>query len=181
MPWLLLLVPTLAGVALWAVGDRHPRVLAPGAAAALGVALALSAWASVSAATASFRWGPGLDLTLAVAGFGRVMVVLVPAISLPVVVYATSSEARDPARARLIGLLVAFVGVMELLVAAGDVLTLLIGWARPRAWRARCRRRPSSRQGRETSLWAPNRKRSSLCSHHRSATRPPTVARIAHR
>jgi len=54
------------------------------------------------------------------------MVVLVPAIAAPIVAYAAATE--DEGRARLLALMVAFVGAMLLLVTAADFLTLLIAW-----------------------------------------------------
>lgn len=73
-------------------------------------------------------WGPQLALSVEVQGLSRTMLVLVPAIALPVVLYAWSSERDNPARPRLLALLVGFVGAMELLVSAGDFLTLLLAW-----------------------------------------------------
>ena len=73
-------------------------------------------------------WGPQLALSVEVQGLSRTMLVLVPAIALPVVLYAWSSERDNPARLRLLALLVGFVVAMELLVSAGDFLTLLIAW-----------------------------------------------------
>ena len=57
------------------------------------------------------------------------MVVLVPVIALPVVAYTSSSMRDDAGLTRLIALLVAFTGAMELLVIASYLLTLLVGWA----------------------------------------------------
>jgi NADH-quinone oxidoreductase subunit L len=73
-----------------------------------------------------WSWGPRFELELAAAGFARVMVVLVPAIAAPVIGYALTTEREG--RSRLLALLVAFVGAMELLVLAADFLTLLVGW-----------------------------------------------------
>ena len=99
------------------------------AATATEIVLALLAgWAGTSTTVAQWSWGPQLALTLSLIGLGRVMAVLVPVIAAPVILYAASAERADPALARLIALLVAFTGAMELLVGAGDLLTLLIGW-----------------------------------------------------
>ncbi len=56
------------------------------------------------------------------------MVVLIPAVALPVVAYAVATVRHDEGLARLLVLLCVFVAAMELLVAAGDLLTLLVGW-----------------------------------------------------
>ncbi|MGA0587931.1 NADH-quinone oxidoreductase subunit L [Dyella sp. KRB-257] len=52
---------------------------------------------------------------------------LVPAVALPVLAYAAFHEER-PGLRRLLALLLLFVGAMELLVIAADLLTLLAGW-----------------------------------------------------
>ncbi len=74
------------------------------------------------------RWGEHLVLGLAVEGLAWVMVVLVPAIALPVIAYAGASLGRDAGLTRLLSLLLAFVGAMVVLVAASNLLTLLVGW-----------------------------------------------------
>lgn len=126
MTWLIPLLPFLSGLGLWAGGRR--RWLGPGALTALLTTLGLAAWGADAEATAAFSWGPRLELTLAVQGLARVMAVLVPAIAAPIVVYAIAAESDDPGLTRLVGLLVTFVGAMELLVVAADLLTLLIAW-----------------------------------------------------
>ena len=132
MLWLLPLVPIGVALALLAMGARRTAVPRTGL-AAVAVAgevllLALGLWASVARPAAAWPWGPVLTPVLAVAGLGRVMIVLVPAIAAPVVLYAASSERDVPGLPRLLALLVAFTGAMELLVLAGDFLTLLVGW-----------------------------------------------------
>jgi NADH-quinone oxidoreductase subunit L len=89
--------------------------------------LGIAIWPAATRTSSSVAWGPRLRIELAVGGTGAVMVWLVPLIALPVVGYAASDRARD-AVPRLLGWLVAFTGAMELLVLAGDFLTLLIGW-----------------------------------------------------
>lgn len=131
MLWLLPLVPLAVALALLAAGWRRAvwRTALPFV--AVGgelLLLALGAWASVTQPTASWSWGPILTAALGVEGIGRIMVVLIPAIATPVVLYAASSERAAPGLPRLLALLVAFTGAMELLVLAGDLLTLLVGW-----------------------------------------------------
>lgn len=129
MVWALVLVPLLAGAGITArLPGRRPVVLgaagvvALGATAALGIAGATARW------SATWPWGGGLTLTVRIEGVSRLMVVLVPAVAAPVVAYAAAYAATDPGLGRLLGLLVAFVGAMELLVVAGDFLTLLGAW-----------------------------------------------------
>ena len=97
-------------------------------AAELALAIRAAALSTTAEATAAWSWGPSLALQLEVTGLSRGMVVLVPAIALPVILYAGTSLRDDPGLFRLLALLVAFVGAMELLVVAADFLTLLIGW-----------------------------------------------------
>ncbi|MEP7054230.1 MAG: proton-conducting transporter membrane subunit, partial [Actinomycetota bacterium] len=128
MIWLVPLFPIGCGIAVWCAGGRWSRgALARAAVAAILATLSVAVWAVSSGAAGVFRWGAGLDLTLAADGLSRVMALLVPVIAAPIVGYAAYHE---PPRGlpRLIGLLTVFVGAMELLVLAGDLLTLLIGW-----------------------------------------------------
>jgi len=119
------LLPALAAAATLALRGR-PRVLGPLAVGALLATLALTAWAAAAEPASGWRWSPQLRLELAVSDFGRVMVLLVPAIAAPIVAYAAATETEG--RARLLALMLAFVGAMLFLVVAADFLTLLIGW-----------------------------------------------------
>ena len=125
--WLLLLVP-LVGAGMIVAARRHRRALLPLAVAATLATLAVGVWAAAAQPSAGWRWGPYLALGLSVEGLGRVMVVLVPAIALPVVAYAGASLRHDRGLARLLALLLAFVGAMLVLVAAADLLSLLVAW-----------------------------------------------------
>lgn len=121
----LLLAPLLAAaLVVTARRWRH----APLAIAVAGLLLTFMAglWAAASGSTAALRWGPGLELRLAVEGFGGVMVILVPLIALAVVAYAAANEVAG--RVRLMALMLVFVGAMLLLVTAADFVTLLIAW-----------------------------------------------------
>ena len=131
MLWLLPLLPVVVALVLFSMRARENAAwmrLAAVALAGEGLLLLLGVWASVAQPVAAWSWGPILAPELEVAGLGRIMVVLVPAIAAPVVAYTASSERRRPGLARLLALLVAFTGAMELLVLAGDLLTLLVGW-----------------------------------------------------
>jgi NADH-quinone oxidoreductase subunit L len=120
--WLVVVLPIFAAV----VADRVPRFAQAIAAVALVSTAAMGTSASLSETTATMSWGPRLELTVAATDLARVMVVVVPIIALPIVLYAAATEIIG--RARLIALLAAFVGAMELLVLANDLLTLIIGW-----------------------------------------------------
>ncbi len=124
---ILVAVPVLAGLALWARGDRPGPALAVGALVALAVTLVVAVLAAIDTPEASLRWGAGLTLRIEVADLARAPIVLVAFVGIAVVTYALGyGEAHG--RARMVGLLVAFVGTMELLLLASDLLTLLIAW-----------------------------------------------------
>ena len=74
----------------------------------------------------AWRWSDTLELSVAVDGFGRIMVVLIPVVAAPVLAYAAATVAEG--RTRLLALMLGFVAAMELLVVASDLLTLLIAW-----------------------------------------------------
>lgn len=120
--WLVVLVPIVAGLAVPVLR----RAGSPVAVGALATTIAVGVVAASTEPAAAMLWGPRLEVTLAATGFARVMVVLVPVIALPIVVYASATETTG--RVRSLSLLTAFVGVMELLVLANDLLTLLIAW-----------------------------------------------------
>lgn len=128
--WLLPLLPLGVALALMVAGRRRcvPGTLANIAVAGEVALLAVAAWASAVQPAAAWAWGPVLRPGLQVAALGRVMVVLVPAIAAPILLYAASAERETPGLPRLLALLVAFTGAMELLVIAADLLTLLVGW-----------------------------------------------------
>lgn len=122
MLWLAVLLPVLGAL----VAARLPRFVHHTSIAALIATAGVGLWAAATEAAAVTSWGPRLALTLAAVDFARVMVVLVPVVAIPIVLYAAATETTG--KARLVALLTAFVGAMELLVLAGDLLTLLIGW-----------------------------------------------------
>ena len=127
MAWLLLVVP-LAAAAFVGLARRHRRTLLPLSLTGAFATLATGCWAAATEPSASWRWSDLLELGLAVEGLARVMVVLVPAIAVPVVAFAASSMRADVGLARLLALLAAFVGAMLVLVTARDLLTLLVAW-----------------------------------------------------
>ena len=150
MIWLIVLTPVIGGLALLLAAPRR-------AAGALGaVVLALVAAVALAAAwlqpTTALSWGGPLRLELGVSGATRILIVLVPVVAAPIVVFAGSVYRDEPGVRRLVGLLVAFVGAMELLVVAADLLTLLIAWELVAAF-----------------SWA-------LIAHHWEQPRPPQAA-----
>lgn len=126
MLWSLALVPALAAPALMLVpGSR--AALGTAAGAVLGVTLALAIFAAWVGWESTYAWSDALALTSMLTPVSATVAVLVPAIALPIALYAASHEAQD-GLSRLLALVLLFVGGMELLVIAGDFLTLLIGW-----------------------------------------------------
>jgi NADH:ubiquinone oxidoreductase subunit 5 (subunit L)/multisubunit Na+/H+ antiporter MnhA subunit len=77
--------------------------------------------------TGSLVWGGPLRLSAELTPLSAVVAMVVPAVAFCVVLYAAGHEA-EAGLARLVALLLVFVGGMELLVVAADLLTLLIGW-----------------------------------------------------
>lgn len=127
MLWLLALVPLLTGAALYAAGVQSRSRLATAAALSLGATTLLALLAAGAGWSGTLEWSAALGLSAALTPLSAVMAVLVPAVALPVLIYAAVHE-HEPGLGRLIALLLAFVGAMELLVIAADLLTLLIGW-----------------------------------------------------
>ncbi len=129
--WLLPLLPLAGALVILALGRarRSPAALTATALATLLAVIAVAVWAAVHASSAAWAlWGPRLAPRLDVGRIGRTMVVLVPVIAVPVVLFAGASFRRDAGLPRLLALLTAFTGLMELLVTAGDFLTLLVAW-----------------------------------------------------
>ncbi|MDW5378562.1 proton-conducting transporter membrane subunit [Halomonas sp. HP20-15] len=134
MLWSLGLLPIGAAALLYLGGARLGRI-AVTASAALAV-LATLGLAALALATgwgeAAYRWSDVLALTLAPSDAAAVFTLAVPLIALPIIVYAGFHELppgeTGRGGVRLLALLVAFVGAMQLLVLADDLLMLLIAW-----------------------------------------------------
>ncbi len=126
MIWPLILIPVLGGVLLLTAVPR--RASTPVGAALLVSLAAVALAAAWLETTAALSWGGALRLQFAVTGASRILVVVVPVVAAPIVVFAGGLYREDPGLRRLIGLLVAFAGAMELLLVAADLLTLLIAW-----------------------------------------------------
>lgn len=123
-PWLLPLLPAVAGLVVLP-GPAHRGYL--GAVAALALAATLALAAAAAGQEATLAWSGALQLRAGMPPQASVMAVLVPAVALPVCVYAAAHEHAAGLR-RLIGLLLLFCAGMELLLIAADLLTLLIAW-----------------------------------------------------
>lgn len=127
MLWWLALVPLLTGAAMLVSGVRGRLWLGAVAVAALLLTLALSVLGTIQGWSGSLSWSDVLRLQAALTPLSATVAILVPTIALPVLTYAAAHEHR-PGLTRLMALLLVFVGGMELLVIADDLLTLLIGW-----------------------------------------------------
>ena len=125
MIWSLALWPVLAGLALWAAGDGSRRQLGGAAAGAMLLTLALALLAQ--GWTGVYVWSGTIVLQASLTPLAQAVAVTIPAVALAVIVFAAAHEGAH-GLARLLGLLVVFVGGMELVVIAGDLATLLIGW-----------------------------------------------------
>lgn len=108
--------------------SRKRAIIVAVALVALLLTLIAAVWAALSQPGSDWTWGPQLGGHIAVVGIARMIVILVPAIAWPVILYAASANKGDEGFARLLALLLAFVGAMELLVIADDFLILLIAW-----------------------------------------------------
>ncbi|MCL7941621.1 hypothetical protein M8009_15130 [Halomonas sp. ATCH28] len=137
MLWTLVLVPLLGAILLYLGGRRLGRFgLSLSAALVVLVTLVLAGLAVMSGWQGGVAWSETLALTLKLSAAGSVFAVTIPLIALPIVAYAGSHEVTlrfdqrraEPQGRRLMAVLLAFVGAMQLLVLANDFLTLLIAW-----------------------------------------------------
>lgn len=143
--WLLMLFPVLAGTALLLAGPvlgrgpvgRKRRILGGGGTGTLLVTAGLALTAALpfsttgvgrtAVPTSSYQVGDLLQMLAVLDGPAPVVAVLVPLVAAVVVLYAAWHE-PERGLVRLTGLLVIFVGTMELLVIAGDLLTLTVAF-----------------------------------------------------
>ncbi len=126
--WLLPSLPALGAAAVIILGRRRragAAVAVLAAAATAGAALLLAL--HPESASVAWTWGPGVEARLALEGFGRVLAVLVAAVAAAVLAYAGRAE-DGPDLPRLLAWMLLFVAAMELLAAAGGMLTLLVAW-----------------------------------------------------
>lgn len=127
MLWWIALVPLLSGTAVLVSGMRARLWLGAVAVAALLLTLALSVVGTIQGWSGTLAWSDTLRLQAALTPLSATVAMLVPTIALPVLAYAAAHEHR-PGLTRLMGLHMVFVGGMELLVIANDLLSLLLGW-----------------------------------------------------
>ena len=127
MLWLLPLIPMLAALVVIGAGFRHRAWLGGVACFALALTLVLAVMAARGSWTGTLDWSAVLRFQVALTPLSALVTALVVAVALPVLGYAAAHEAPGGLQ-RLIALLLLFVGAMELLVIAADLLTLLIGW-----------------------------------------------------
>lgn len=127
MLWLLAFLPMAAGGVALALPTGRRALLALLAAVALATTLVLVLLAAVAGWTGHLPWSATLALHAALTPLSTLVAALVPAVGLPVLVYAACRE-QAIGLPRLVGLLLVFSGGMELLVVAADLLTLLVGW-----------------------------------------------------
>ncbi|HSN72419.1 MAG TPA: proton-conducting transporter membrane subunit, partial [Steroidobacteraceae bacterium] len=126
MIWSLVILP-FAGAALAMLLQGSRFMLGATACVTLASTVLAAVAGTIGEWSARLAWSRWLELTAGMTPTSATMAVLVPVIALPVVLYAAAHE-EERGLARLIALMLLFVGSMELLVVATDLLTLLIGW-----------------------------------------------------
>lgn len=126
MLWSLPLLPALAALVLPLAGGSRFYL---GAIACGGTALTfiLALFAGASGWTSQLEWSEALSLQLSLTPLSATVAALVPLIASAILCWAAAHE-DEGGLTRLLALLLLFAGGMELLVAADDLLTLLIGW-----------------------------------------------------
>lgn len=129
MLWLIPLFPIIAAALmyrLWA--QSHSRLAIALSATAVVIAeLALVLWGEAFGWTGSLSWNSHLHLTTGFTSATFLAAVVVPVVAAPIVFYAAIHEDTERL-GRLVTLLVAFIGVMQLIILARDLLSLLIAW-----------------------------------------------------
>lgn len=126
-PWLTSILPVAAALLLLPAGTASRVRLAAVSSAALVASLALAASAAAESGAAAMVFAPSFALTAAVEPMNGTLLLLVPAVALPVALFAAAHEDRR-GLPRLVALLLFFVGAMQLLLLASDLLTLFIAW-----------------------------------------------------
>lgn len=131
MIWLALalLAPLGAGLAIFA-SRRGAEALAL-LGAGLGLLGALGLFASAAGGvgvSASLPFLPDFPILLVAGRLTATLALTAAAVAAAVLAYAVGYMARDPERRRFFGTMLLFFAAMELLVLAGDWITLLAGW-----------------------------------------------------
>ena len=131
MIWLALTILAPLGAGLTALAARRAPEAIALAGAALGLAGALRLFAGAAGGaevTAALPFLPDLPVRLAAGPLTATLALTVATVSAMVLTYAAGYMARDPERPRFFGTMLMFVAAMQLLVLAGDWITLLAAW-----------------------------------------------------
>ncbi len=129
MLWLIPLFPIVAALLLYhfRARSRSRLAMACSATAVVLIELALVWFAEASGWKGALGWNSHLALTIDFTPDTFLAALMVPVVAAPIVFFAAAHE--EAARlGRLITLLVGFVGVMQLIILARDLLSLLIAW-----------------------------------------------------
>lgn len=127
MLWMVPLLPILAAPLIYLSGRRGGRArVTLLALLVVAVVLALVAMALSNNWQGSYPINSVLVLQLGLTPLSRIVALAVPLIALPILLFAGFHE--RPPLGRLLAIMVAFVGAMQLLILAKDLLTLLVGW-----------------------------------------------------
>ncbi|WP_020578355.1 NADH-quinone oxidoreductase subunit L [Actinopolymorpha alba] len=134
-----ILAPFVAAVVALGLGRRLPRLVAPVGVAGAAVAF-LTSWAVVGADLASDlgtrtttlahvpTGGLAFDLAFRVDGLSALVSLLVASVALAVQIYSVDYLRGDPRYPSYVAFVSLFTAAMLLVVAADDLLVLLVGW-----------------------------------------------------
>ena len=126
---LTLAAPVLAALLILTLRRAAGAMALAGAAAGLAGALGLFATAAGGGASmATLPFLPGLPIRLIAGPLTATLSLLVATVAMMVLIYALGYMARDPERPRFFATMLFFVAAMQLLVLAGDWITLLAAW-----------------------------------------------------
>jgi len=121
------LLPVLAAPLIYLSGRRGGRAwVTLLALLVVAAVLVLVALAIANDWRGSYAINSVLVLQLGLTPLSRIVALAVPAIALPILLFAGFHE--RPPLGRLLAIMVAFIGAMEVLVLAKNLLTLLVGW-----------------------------------------------------
>lgn len=124
--WALIALPALVGAVLLVWGRRAQRAAPTVALATSAVVLALAITVAIGWPTASAPFLPVAPFTLVVDGLAAVVAVTVAAVTLLVLLAATTEIGEG--RARFFGLMLLFLAAVLLTVTAATLVALLLAW-----------------------------------------------------